>query len=248
MDASPTPPAAETKRRKYKKMGGTSFWQRKGSKKSKDTNKATRVTKQSANTAILASLNKTFENEEDAFKNNGSENEDDAIKNESVMLCKEDVRKLIHLFYVKIGCPPPEDWYGNGRTIATTIKALAMSADKCRKMIRVITDTCHCLHHGEVYNEGRALQKNVTAIADGSKIQQLIADYREARLSYSQTTLMINMHCNKNNLRTVTQSAIISCTKRMKRMVVPVTKCLVGTSLLWLGDTIANTVRKRHLP
>jgi hypothetical protein len=32
------------------------------------------------------------------------------------------------------------------------------------------------------------------------------------------------MHCNKNNLRTMTQSAVVSCKKRMKRMVVPITK------------------------
>jgi hypothetical protein len=85
------------------------------------------------------------------------------------------------------------------------IKALAMSDDECRKVMRVITDTYHCLHQGEVYDKARALHNNVTAIADGTKIQhQLIADYREAGLSFSQTTLLINMHCNKSNLCTVT--------------------------------------------
>jgi hypothetical protein len=47
-----------------------SFRGHKGSKKSKDTNKATRVAKQSANAAISASLNETFENEDDSFENN----------------------------------------------------------------------------------------------------------------------------------------------------------------------------------
>jgi hypothetical protein len=117
MDVAPTPPAAEKKKRKYKKRGSTSFWKRKGTKLSRVSNKATRVAKQSANAAILASLNDTFENEEDTFENNGSENEDDATENEIVMLCKEDVRKLIHLFYIKVGCPPPKDWHGVGSTI-----------------------------------------------------------------------------------------------------------------------------------
>jgi hypothetical protein len=197
LDVSTTPPAAETKRRKYRKRGSTGFIRHKGSKKSKGTNKATRVAKQSANAVIKALLNNTFENEEDAFENNGSDNEDDAIENESVKLCKEDVRKLIHLFYIKIGCPPPEDWYGDGGTIAITIKALAMSDDKHRKVTRVITDTYHCLRQGDIYDKARASRNNVPTIADGTKIQQLISDYREAGLSFSQTTLLINMHCNK---------------------------------------------------
>ncbi len=59
MDATPTPPATEMKRRKYKKIGNTSFRQHKESKKSKVTNKATLVAKQSANAAISASMNET---------------------------------------------------------------------------------------------------------------------------------------------------------------------------------------------
>ncbi len=67
-----------------------------------------------------------------------------------------------------------------------------MSDDECRKVMQVITDTYHCLRQGKVYNKARALGNNVTAIANGTKIQQLIADYREAGLSLSQTTLLIN--------------------------------------------------------
>jgi hypothetical protein len=119
MDAAPTPPAAETKKRKYKKRGSTSFKQHKGTKVSRGSSKTTHAAKQSASAAILASLNDTFENEEDAFENNGSENVDDAIENESVMLCEEDVRKLIHLFYIKVvteqrACWAREGWCGLG--------------------------------------------------------------------------------------------------------------------------------------
>jgi hypothetical protein len=113
MDTAPTPPVAEMKKRKYKKRGSTSFIQCKGTKKTRGSNKATRAAKQIASAAISASLNDTFENEEDTFVNNGSENEDDATENKSVMLCEDDVRKLIHLYYIKIGCPLPKDWHGN---------------------------------------------------------------------------------------------------------------------------------------
>ena len=110
-----------------------------------------------------------------------------------------------------------------------TIKAHAMSADECRKVEQVITYTYHSLCCGQEYNEGRASCENVTEIADGSKIQQLVANYREHGLSYSQTTLMINIYCRKNKLHTVRRSVVVSCEKRMTRMVVPVTKCPQGS-------------------
>jgi hypothetical protein len=221
----------ETKRKKYKKRGGTSFKNNKGSKKSKYTYKATvkpcaRAAKLSANVAISALSKDTY-----TFEN------DSVVKK----LCEEDVRKLIHLFYVKVGCPPPEVWHGIGGTISETIKALAMSADERRKVKQVITDTYHSLCRGEDYNKGRASRENVTEIADGSKIQQLVADYREHGLSYSQTTLMINMYCKKNNLRTVRRSAVVSCEKRMTRMVVPVTKRPQGSL-----DKKSNWARARY--
>ena len=153
------------------------------------------------------------------------------FENDSVAkkLCEKDVRKLIHLFYVKVGCPQPEVWNGVGGTILETIKSLAMSADERRKVKQVITDTYHSLCGGEDYNKGRASRETITEIADGSKIQQLVANYRERGLSYSQTTLMINMYCKKNNLRTVRRSAVVSSEKRMTRMVVPVTKLPQGS-------------------
>jgi hypothetical protein len=149
--------------------------------------------------------------------------------------------KAFHLFYIKIGCPPPEDWHGAGGTISETIKALAMSADERRKVEQVITYTYHSLCRGEEYNEGRASRENVTKTADGSKIQQLIADYREHGLSNSQTTLMINMYCKKNKLRTVRRSAIVACEKRMTRMIVPVTKRPQGSL-----DKKSNWARARY--
>jgi hypothetical protein len=60
------------------------------------------------------------------------------------------------------------------------------------------------------------------AIADGSKIQKLVADYRETGLSYSETMIVINIYCIENNIPTVTRSAVVSCEKRMvKRLYQP---------------------------
>ena len=89
-----TSPAMETKKRKYKKRGNTSFIQKKGSKKSKYTYQETvkpRAAKQSANVAIAALSKDTFEHDNE------------------VKLCEEDVQKLVYLFYIKIGSSLPED-------------------------------------------------------------------------------------------------------------------------------------------
>ena len=85
-----------------------------------------RTAKLSANVAISTSSKDTYTLEND---------------NEAMVLCENDVRKLVHLFYVKIGCPPPEDWYGVGGTISRTIKALDMSVDERRKVEQVLHDT-----------------------------------------------------------------------------------------------------------
>ncbi len=122
-----------------------------------------------------------------------------------VKLDEENVRKLVSLFYIKIGALPPDEWQGRGGTMSKTMNALDMSvlADERRKVERIITKTYHSLLHGEEYDEGRKSRKNLTAIADGNKIQQLVADCREAGLSFSQTTVMINIYCRKNELLTV---------------------------------------------
>jgi hypothetical protein len=95
-----------------------------------------------------------------------------------VKLDEENVRKLVSLFYIKIGAPPPDEWQGRGGLISKTMNALNMSvlADERRKVERIITKTYHSLLCGEEYDEGRKSRKNLTAIADGNKIQQLVAD------------------------------------------------------------------------
>jgi hypothetical protein len=180
-NSSATPTSSLPKKKwKYMKRGWTSFAQKKGTNKAKYICKATlkpRAAKMNANIAITKVVL------------------DNASSNGYVMkLDEENVRKLVSLFYIKIGAPPPDELHGRGGTISKTMNALDMSvlADECRKVERIITKTYHSLLGGEEYNEGRKSRKNLTAIADGNKIQQLVADYREAGLSFSQTTVMIN--------------------------------------------------------
>ncbi len=141
-----------------------------------------------------------------------------------VKLVIEDVRKLIHLYYIKIGAPLPEDWHDKGGTIWRTIAALEMTANKCRKVETIIYTTYHSLHNGEIYNKSKSSRQNETAIANGSKIQQLVADYRETGLSYSETMTVINLYCIESNIPTVTCSAVVSCEKRMVKVILPIIK------------------------
>jgi hypothetical protein len=102
MDVTPTSPAVVTERRMYKKRGSTSFKQMKGSIKANYMYQATikpRHTNTNAVAAIAALL------------------VDTSCTQNVVKLVIEDIRKLIHLYYIKIGAPPPEDWHGEGRTI-----------------------------------------------------------------------------------------------------------------------------------
>ncbi len=128
MDVPPASPVVETKpkRRTYTKRGGTSFIQKMGSMKAKYTYQATvkpRAAKQSANVAITALLA-------------------DTSSNQTVdKLNIEEEQKLVHLYYIKIGSPPPEDWRGKGGAISRIIAALEMTANERRKMEQVIHKT-----------------------------------------------------------------------------------------------------------
>ena len=112
----------------------------------------------------------------------------------------EEERKLVHIYYIKIGSPPPEDWCGKGGAITRIIAALEMTANECRKVERVIHKTYHSLRNGEIYDKSKSSQQNETAIVDGSNIQQLVADYRETGLSYSETMMVINLSCIEKSL------------------------------------------------
>ena len=74
----------------------------------------------------------------------------------------------------------------------------------------------------ESYNPSRAHPPGCSKIEDGSQEQQLVADYRERGLSYSETTILINRWCYSNRRDDITRSAVYTCEQRMVRSVTKV--------------------------
>ncbi len=148
-DSRATPTSSPPKKkRKCKKRGSTSFAQKNRTMKAKYTYEVTlkpRAAKTNANVAIAK-----------VMLDNASSS------GYVVKLDEENVRKLVSLFYIKIGAPPPDEWHGRGGTISKTMNALDMSvlADECRKVERFITKTYHSLLCGEEYGKGRKSRKN----------------------------------------------------------------------------------------
>jgi hypothetical protein len=101
-----------TKRRKYKKRWGTGFIQKKGSNKVNYMYQAT-IKPHQVKTHAVAAISAL--------------SADTSCTHNVVKLVIEAIRKLIHLYYIKIGAPPPEDWHGKGRTIWRTSTALEMT-------------------------------------------------------------------------------------------------------------------------
>jgi hypothetical protein len=166
-------PLPHCQKRKCKKRGSTSFKRKKGVNKAKYICKATlkpRAAKTNANVAIAKSLTNAHEDNIAAMK-----------------ICQDDKRKLISLFYLQIGAPPPEDWYGKGGTISRTVEALEMTAEERRKVETVISDTYQSLHREEVFDEGRISRKSKTAIANGSGSLTLRRAWHQSQNALSRT-------------------------------------------------------------
>jgi hypothetical protein len=148
-----------------------------------------------------------------------------------VEISHEDKRKLISLLYLEtMQAPPPEEWKGPGGTVSKIVEALKLDNSQRRRVERVIAETHHCLIHGEVYDAKRATHEGKLAIEDGSEIQQLVANYRERGLSYTETTMMINRWCLENDHGIVTTSAVVTCEEKMAKQVSIVEKRPQGKS------------------
>ena len=77
---------------------------------------------------------------------------------------------------------------------------------------------------GEVYDPRRVTWEGTTFIKEGSKEQQLVADYRERGLSLTETTMLINRWCIKNGHKTVCRSAVRTCEQKMKSVLTNIEK------------------------
>ena len=65
-------------------------------------------------------------------------------------------------------------------------------------------------------------------IKDGSKEQQMVADYRERGLSYSETAMLVSRWCIANERMTVTRSAICTCKEHMAHKISNIEKRTQG--------------------
>ena len=78
-----------------------------------------------------------------------------------------------------------------------------------RRVKEVIANYHHNAIMGlEPFKHNRKRHPNTTAIAEGSQVQQLVCDYIESGVSVTEATMMINRWCIKNDMLTVTRSAV----------------------------------------
>ena len=112
--------------------------------------------------------------------------------------------------------PPPEDWTGPGGTVSEVIKTLKLSKNLRRKVLTIISQTHRSLLVGTECDLSQAHQAGTRMIADGSEEQQMIANYRERGLSYTETTMLVNRWCIASERTTVTRSAIRTCEEHME--------------------------------
>ena len=105
-----------------------------------------------------------------------------------------------------------------------------MSKNQRRMIHKVISVTHQCLMTGETYEPMRASVPGTTAIKDGSREQQLIADYRERGLSFTETTMLVNRWCHRNGHESVTRSAVRTCKMKMVKQITTIQKRPQGTN------------------
>ena len=91
-------------------------------------------------------------------------------------------------------------------------------------MKNVIAATHSSLISGVDYDSSRAHRPGTRAIKDGSIKQQMVADCRERGMSYTETTLTINIDCIKHGRKTVGRSAVITCEAHMVHEVLGIEK------------------------
>ena len=101
------------------------------------------------------------------------------------------------------------------------VRALRLNKNQRKKVLRVIAKTHHSLTVGEARDSTRAFRAGTAFIKDGSKEQQLVADYRERGLSFTETTILVNKCCIRNNRETVRRSAVCTCEQNMEKVPMP---------------------------
>lgn len=140
-------------------------------------------------------------------------------------LTQAEQRQFISLFYRTLGAPPPAEWDGKNGTVSKIVSAAKYTKGQREKVKNVIQKTYQSICAGKRYDPfERKPCKGRPAIVDGSKVQQLIADFLEIGLSLTGATDLINQILHQAGLPTVSRSAVHSCALRMTRKKRPIRK------------------------
>ncbi len=130
---------------------------------------------------------------------------------------QEDVRFAIHTIFTFVLGSPREGWEGPTGAAAKIRSMMRGKSVDARTIKSVMVESLKAQERGDMYDASRKTRAPITAIKDGSKHQQMVADYRELGYSYDGVEVMINHYQLVNSLPRVTRSAIYTCEQRMKR-------------------------------
>ena len=127
------------------------------------------------------------------------------------------------------------------------VKTLGYTVNQRRRVKGVIANYHHnAIMSLESFDHSRKHRPNTTAIAEGSQVQQLVCDYIESGVSLTEATMMINWWCIKNDMLTVTRSAVYSCVTRMTSIVSLIKKRPQSQSdpnCIWAKCAAQNLIR-----
>jgi len=143
---------------------------------------------------------------------------------DALSLLHAEERNLISLYYVHLGAPPPKEWNGVGGTVSKIVSALSYSKFQRRRVKEIIANYHFTTLVGGVYDPQRKSCSNLTAIEDGGPIHQMICNYIESGVSYTEAQLLVNIWCVKNEKPIVTCSAVVLCDERMTKRVSLISK------------------------
>ena len=102
---------------------------------------------------------------------------------------------ILTYYLVVFWATPPEKWRGAGGTVSEIARAFRLNANQHRRVLNVIGKTHHALLTGAEYVLMREFHASSVAIKSGSPEEQVVTDYRERGLSYTETTLLISRKC-----------------------------------------------------
>ena len=102
-------------------------------------------------------------------------------------------------------------WFGQNRTVTTIARTLKLVRGSRSVIFNVLYDVNVCLKNGVEYTGLDKLQKEYIGrrvLNSGSIEEQLIADWMEDGLGFCLTTMLLNVHQDKQCLPKVEKKAV----------------------------------------